>query len=79
MLHAVRPFTRYYRMAPFSTSSPPSHGFRRICQALAHGWRTAARYRRLELMSDRELARLGLDRTSIGRHAFFGEQPFARR
>ncbi len=78
MLNAVRPFIDFYRVAPITASNPPSPGFRQICQALAHGWRSAARYRRLELKSDGELARMGLDRASIGHHAFFGEPPFDR-
>lgn len=78
MLNAVRPFIDFYRVASFSTSSPPNHNFRRFLQTLAHGWRAASRYRRLERMSDGELAERGLDRASIGRHAFFGEPPFGR-
>ena len=78
MLNAVRPFIDFYRVASFSTSSPPQRGFHRLWQGIARGWLAARRYRRLQLMSDRELTALGLDRSSIGRHAFFGEPPFGR-
>ncbi|MGI9486592.1 MAG: hypothetical protein ACR2RF_12075 [Geminicoccaceae bacterium] len=79
MSRAAKPFINFHRVAPFSASNPPTPVLRRFCQALAHGWRTAARYRRLELMNDKELARLGIDRASIGRYAFFSEQPIGRR
>ena len=79
MASAARSFINIHREASFSASNPPTPVLRQFWQALAHGWRTAARYRRLELMNDKELARLGLDRTSIGRHAFFSEQPSGRR
>ncbi|MEM8948057.1 MAG: hypothetical protein AAGA21_20670 [Pseudomonadota bacterium] len=78
MLNAVRPFIDFYRVASFSTSSPPSSGFQGLWRGVERGWLAARRYRRLQLMSDRELAVLGLDRGSIGRHAFFGEPPFDR-
>lgn len=79
MLNAVKPFVDFYRVVSFSDSTPPKRTISRFLQTLTHGWRAAARYRRLEVMSDRELARLGLDRSSIGRHAFFSDLPFDRR
>ena len=78
MLNAVRPFVDFYRVASFSTTHPPKPHVRRFWESISHGWRAAARYRRLSLMSNDELARLGLDRASIGRRAFFGEPPFGR-
>ena len=79
MLNAVRPFIDFYRVASFAASDPSRPDFRRslrrMARSLSHGWHAASRYRRLELMSDEELARLGLDRASIARHAFFGDRP----
>ena len=84
MLNSVRPFIDFYRVASFTASDPPKPDFqkslRRIARSLSltHGWQAASRYRRLELMSDEELTRLGLDRASIAWHAFFGDRPSGR-
>lgn len=72
MLHAVKPFIDFYRVASFS---PPDHdegSGHRIWRGVSLGWNAARRYRRLASMSDDQLRRLGLDRASIGRYAFFG-------
>lgn len=78
MLHAVRPFIEFYRLASFSPTTPPRRDLQRAWRGIALGWQAAARYRRLSLMNNDELQRLGLDRASIGRHAFFGDPPFGR-
>jgi len=41
-------------------------------KAMAHGWRAFVRYKRLERMSDQELASRDLTRIEIARHAYFG-------
>ncbi|MDH3658644.1 MAG: hypothetical protein OEU92_01235 [Alphaproteobacteria bacterium] len=78
MLNAVKPFIDFYRVASFAPAEPSPRGFWRAWQGIALGWQAAARYRRLAVMSDEELAQIGLDRASIGRHAYFGEPPFGR-
>ncbi|MGI9420201.1 MAG: hypothetical protein ACR2RA_20445 [Geminicoccaceae bacterium] len=78
MQNAVRPFIDFYRTASFSPTHPPKPVLRRVWRSLAHGWHAAGRYQRLSLMSNEELARLGLDRASIGRYAFFGDLPYGR-
>lgn len=78
MLNAVRPFIVFYQTASFSTPRR-KHGLpRSVWRSLVHGWRAARRYRRLASMNDDQLKRLGLDRGSIGRLAFFGELPSDR-
>ena len=39
--------------------------------ALRHAWRAYIRYKRLAGISDEALAKRGLKRADIGRHAFF--------
>lgn len=78
MLNAVKPFVDFYRIASFTPSALPRRNFRRFWRGLIHGWKAARRYKRLDVMNDKELARLGLDRASIGRHAFFGDAPSGR-
>lgn len=78
MLHAVKPFIDFYRIASSAPAADPDRDVRRFWRGLTLGWNAARRYRRLQLMSDRELERLGLDRASIGRHAFFGDEPFGQ-
>ncbi|MEM7045118.1 MAG: hypothetical protein AAF543_20100 [Pseudomonadota bacterium] len=78
MQNAVRPFIDFYRVVSFSPTHPKKPAFRHLWRSLARGWQAARHYRRLELMSDEELARLGLDRETIGRHAFFGDPPHGR-
>lgn len=43
-------------------------------KALQHAWRAYIRYKRLGNLSDVALAKRGLKRADIGRHAFFGDQ-----
>lgn len=78
MFQSVRPFVEFYRLAAFA--SPPLRviDFARFCYGVNLGWEATKRYRRLSILNDDELARLGLDRTSIGRHAFFGGPPLGR-
>lgn len=75
MLNAVKPFIDFYRLASFAPIEPRENGPQRVWRAMRHGWQSAARYRRLASNSDDQLKRLGLDRGSIGRHAFFDDTP----
>lgn len=77
MLHAVKPFIDFYRVASFSS---PVHGDgsgHRIWRGVSLGWNAARRYRRLASLNDDQLRRIGLDRASIGRYAFFGSDAVA--
>lgn len=76
MLHAVRPFVEFYRLVSFTTPAPRHHNLGRFWQGIRLGWNAAKRYRRLSSMNDDQLARHGLDRTTISRRAFFGDPPF---
>ncbi|MEL6961924.1 MAG: hypothetical protein AAFO01_04160 [Pseudomonadota bacterium] len=78
MLQSIRPFIEFYRLASFA--SPPWRGVDvgRLRHGIMLGWEAAKRYRRLSIMNNDELAHLGLDRESIGRYAFFGDQPWGR-
>ncbi len=79
MLQAVRPFIEFYRTASFGTPAPSHQNLSRLWHGLSLGWEAAKRYRRLSMMNDDQLARLGLDRATIGRCAFFGDPPFGHR
>jgi hypothetical protein len=78
MLSAIRPYIDFYRTVSFTAPSHSPNGFRQIWRGLALGWHAASRYRRLSQMSNEELDRRGLDRASIGRHAYFGDPPYGR-
>jgi hypothetical protein len=79
MLQVVRPFIEFYRIASFASSAPHDRDLGRFWRGLGLGWKAYKRCRRLSVLSDEELARLGLDRASIGHRSFFGDPPFGRQ
>ena len=76
MLHAVRPFIEFYSIASFATPAPHRRHVGRFWQGLRLGWMAARRYRQLSSLNDDQLAHRGLDRTTIGRRAFFDDPLF---
>ena len=78
MLNAIRSFVDFRRIVSLASTSLPLGYHRRLWQGMSHGWQSASRYYRLSIMSNEELAGRGLDRASIGRHAFFADGPCGR-
>lgn len=46
---------------------------KRAAMAISHSWRAYVGYKRLDRLTDRALAKRGLQRGDIGRHVFFDD------
>ena len=62
-------------LSPSRQVKPPSKEARRLLQVFSQGMKAAADYRRLDAMTDGQLAAQGLTRANLPRHLF--ERHFA--